>query len=327
MPTLPTIFVPIEMLFGKSKSELDRVGKATARFRGELLSMFFIGRQVVSFFSEYVGFAKQISGENEVLTTSIGAAVAEFREFLGLDKVAEFFSDLADTNPLLVGGFVQLATWAGVLLGVLAQIGLIMEHFPAIWEGISRAAPIVGRIFSVLAGVFMLIKGVYGFFVDMATPVTIIKNTLLIIGGIAALVFAVFGGWIPAVIAIGAGIISWATKFQPVKDAIMWIWGKLKDIGDIFANLVTGNFVGIKAAFKRLFGLAEGGIVTRPTAALIGERGPEAVIPLNRLANFAPNVTIHANVSNNIDMRRLADQLSTVYQQQLLGLGLGRRIG
>lgn len=44
----------------------------------------------------------------------------------------------------------------------------------------------------------------------------------------------------------------------------------------------------IEEIFKRQFqgldipGLAHGGIVTRPTLALVGERGPEAVVPLNR---------------------------------------------
>jgi hypothetical protein len=46
--------------------------------------------------------------------------------------------------------------------------------------------------------------------------------------------------------------------------------------------------------------LAEGGIVTSATLAVIGEAGPEAVIPLNRAGEFGMggggnNVTIHVN--------------------------------
>jgi hypothetical protein len=37
------------------------------------------------------------------------------------------------------------------------------------------------------------------------------------------------------------------------------------------------------AGIKGLIGLAEGGIVTKPTIALIGEAGAEAVIPLNKM--------------------------------------------
>jgi hypothetical protein len=38
-----------------------------------------------------------------------------------------------------------------------------------------------------------------------------------------------------------------------------------------------------KPALPKLPGMASGGIVTRPTPTWIGEKGPEAVIPLNRL--------------------------------------------
>jgi hypothetical protein len=38
--------------------------------------------------------------------------------------------------------------------------------------------------------------------------------------------------------------------------------------------------------------LAEGGIVTRPTLALVGEAGPEAVIPLNRAMGGHMGVTV-----------------------------------
>jgi hypothetical protein len=41
--------------------------------------------------------------------------------------------------------------------------------------------------------------------------------------------------------------------------------------------------------------LAEGGIVTGPTLAMIGERGPEAVVPLDRYNGGGGNVTIHVN--------------------------------
>ena len=41
--------------------------------------------------------------------------------------------------------------------------------------------------------------------------------------------------------------------------------------------------------------LAEGGIVTGPTLAMLGEAGPEAVIPLNRAGSLGNNITINVN--------------------------------
>lgn len=58
--------------------------------------------------------------------------------------------------------------------------------------------------------------------------------------------------------------------------------------------------------------LAEGGIVTGPTLALIGEKGPEAVIPLNR-ANPVGNVTI--NVYSTLADATLPDKLVNALRQ------------
>ena len=58
--------------------------------------------------------------------------------------------------------------------------------------------------------------------------------------------------------------------------------------------------------------LAEGGIVTGPTLAMIGEKGPEAVIPLNRATGMG-NVTI--NVYSTIADATLPDKLVNALRQ------------
>ena len=65
---------------------------------------------------------------------------------------------------------------------------------------------------------------------------------------------------------------------------------------------------------------ASGGIVTRPTLALIGEAGPEAVVPLNGnsggygATQIYNNVYINADVSNNVDMQELAERVNAELQ-------------
>jgi hypothetical protein len=41
--------------------------------------------------------------------------------------------------------------------------------------------------------------------------------------------------------------------------------------------------------------MANGGIVTGPTLALIGEAGPEAVVPLSDMGKMGGNVTVNIN--------------------------------
>lgn len=57
--------------------------------------------------------------------------------------------------------------------------------------------------------------------------------------------------------------------------------------------------------------LANGGIVTGPQLALIGEKGPEAVIPLNRAGEFGMggnNITVNVNGGNPNEILRVLQQ-------------------
>ena len=66
--------------------------------------------------------------------------------------------------------------------------------------------------------------------------------------------------------------------------------------------------------------LASGGIVTKPTMALIGEAGPEAVIPLSRgrRGTGAGGVTVNVTVTgNNISGDREADALARKVAQSI----------
>lgn len=69
--------------------------------------------------------------------------------------------------------------------------------------------------------------------------------------------------------------------------------------------------------------LAEGGIVTGPTLAMIGEAGPEAVIPLSGSnagmgMGSTFNITINAGgMTDRTDKRQFARQISNEIQKEL----------
>ena len=58
--------------------------------------------------------------------------------------------------------------------------------------------------------------------------------------------------------------------------------------------------------------MAEGGIVTSPTLALIGEAGPEAVVPLSKMGQMGGGVTINVNGG---DPNAVVDALKRWYRQ------------
>jgi hypothetical protein len=55
----------------------------------------------------------------------------------------------------------------------------------------------------------------------------------------------------------------------------------VEGVGSVVSSVGGAISSGI-SAIGSFFGLAEGGIVTRPTVALVGEAGPEAIVPLGR---------------------------------------------
>ena len=95
---------------------------------------------------------------------------------------------------------------------------------------------------------------------------------------------------------------------------------KIREIKRAIASGIgaAGRFIG--GAVSRIFPFAEGGIVTRPTLALVGEAGPEAIIPLRRGGGFGGGITI--NMTNPMFLDRLAaekfaEQLMDVLKNNL----------
>jgi hypothetical protein len=151
--------------------------------------------------------------------------------------------------------------------------------------------------------------------------------------------------------AIGAliGIAStlytaWSTNFIGVRDIVLTVIKAIKDQFEAFISdiqkiinaferlyeaasraISTAKSIGsnvVKSA-RGVLGLQEGGIVTRPTFALIGEAGAEAVIPLNRLAGAGiggRGITINLYGDFYTDTEtaeRFANQIARIIKYQL----------
>ena len=135
-----------------------------------------------------------------------------------------------------------------------------------------------------------------------------------------------------AIVALIAGIVLAYNKFESFKNVVDTVGRALKTGFLVALDAVKLAIDGVATVFKTLFNgiaklwnntigklsfkvpdwvpkfggkgfdvpdipmLAEGGIVTGPTLAMIGERGPEAVIPLDRYnGGGGGNVTINVN--------------------------------
>lgn len=86
-------------------------------------------------------------------------------------------------------------------------------------------------------------------------------------------------------------------------------------IGGGVKNVVSNVVTGAKGV-GNILGLAEGGIVTRPTLAVVGEGGePEAVIPLSRLSGIGGGITININGGTYLS-EDVAHQIGDMIVQQ-----------
>jgi hypothetical protein len=78
---------------------------------------------------------------------------------------------------------------------------------------------------------------------------------------------------------------------------------------------IRGFFFGAPAP---ILALQKGGIVTKPTLALLGEREREAVIPLSRIHEFIPKMNITVNIHNPTIAERM--DIETIVTQITEGI-------
>jgi len=159
---------------------------------------------------------------------------------------------------------------------------------------------------------------------------------------------------------LGAALLSWLIDLAPnaieglvkflealgrwiVNEAIPTVLGWGRDLG---AKMIGGIVDGIKAAASRvgdalksipgvsaagkfigaITPFADGGIVTGPTLGLVGEAGPEAVIPLDRLGRLGGGPTINVTVNGAVDPVATAKQIRQILQRDQSRLGLASAV-
>jgi hypothetical protein len=183
-------------------------------------------------------------------------------------------------------------------------------------------AGVIGGIAVAILAANAAIK-IYTLYTQISTAAQWLWNAALTANPLGLIVVG-----IAAVIAIIAILY---TKFEGVRKIVDNVFGFLKDVVMGSIDIITTYVQTVLGVYKTIFNtiaklwnntigklsfefpswvpglggkgfsvpnipmLAEGGIVNSPTLAMIGERGPEAVIPLNRAGAMGGNYTINVN--------------------------------
>lgn len=191
----------------------------------------------------------------------------------------------------------------------MAVWGAIQQYFTGIWE-------VIKGIFKIALGILTL---------DWKTAWSGIKDLAAGIFDIVVAAAKLFWEGLKVVFKLGGEAISlaWGAVMDGVKSVASSIWEGIKEvfkgginwiIDKLNAVIMSYNTViekvpgvGKRLVIPQIPKLAAGGIVTEPTIAMIGEAGPEAVVPLNRAGSMGGIGGVTVKFENNTFLGTLDD--------------------
>ena len=208
---------------------------------------------------------------------SIGAALLPI-----IEKVLPFLAKMGDWASKNTGAFLIIA---GVIGGIAAAIVLVNGAM-AIWTAATTAFTAVMAVFNAVMAMNPIVLILIGIGLLIAALVIAYKK----FEGFRNVVDAVFrfiGSAVSGSIDLIKGYFSTVLGFyKTIFNGIATLWNNT--VGKLSFK-VPGWVPGLGGKgfdVPNIPMLAAGGIVTAPTLAMIGEAGPEAVVPLSRAGEF-----------------------------------------
>lgn len=172
--------------------------------------------------------------------------------------------------------FKALAVVAGILAAIMATVVVLAIGAVIVVIGITIAATaaVVAGIVLWISTMFRLAQVAWDVFNNVKDAV---GSAASFIGDKVATIIGIFSS-LRDRLNFGGLFDGFANSFRSAISTVVGIWNRLHftvPSFDAFGVTVGGFSVGVQP-----IALASGGIVTSPTIALVGEAGPEAVVPL-----------------------------------------------
>jgi hypothetical protein len=235
---------------------------------------------------------------------TIGAALLPVIEKVlpFLQKMGEWASENTNTFLIIAGAIGGIAAAVLLVNGAMTAWSAITKAFTAI-QAAFNAVMAMNPITLIVIGIAALVAGLVIAYNKFEGFRNVVDSVFKFIRTAVSGGFDFFKGYLDFILGIYKGIFNGVATIWnntvgklsfKVPDWVPRLGGKGFDVPDIPM-------------------LAEGGIVNGPTLAMIGERGPEAVIPLDRMRGMGGgNVTIHVNGG---DPNAVVDALRKYYRQ------------
>lgn len=238
---------------------------------------------------------------------------------------------LALLVKLLTGGFGGIASFIGkIILGILlATLAFFLAPLAAGAAGIAVVIFLVVAAISLFAGaIWDVIKWIGTWIVDAGKFLgDALISLIQIIVNSAIWIWEAIQSGFRFILGIGKKIWGFfldGLSFIADLGKKIWdfIWEALKGVGKLLTDGFKTIINAIISAINILPGvnipkLANGGIVTSPTLALIGEAGPEAVIPLSKMGSMGTTININnPTIRSEADIRKMTDSISRALQRK-----------
>jgi hypothetical protein len=256
------------------------------------------------------GQAAAAAGTAEGKMKSLSIALGEAKESFGA-ALLPVITALAE-KLTGVAGFVQenstlmltLAAIVGTLAAAIITINTALTVYKAVQAATIAINTLTGASFSAL----WVATGV-GIIVAVIAALVVLQAKFNIFGRLIDTLKRAFSAFWDLVKAGARGL---ADVFRAQFNRIAQLWnntvGAISFTVPDWVPVIGGKGFDVPDIPM----LAAGGIVTSPTLAMVGEAGPEAVIPLNRLASTSP--TVNVTVNGALDPVKVAAQIRQLLQ-------------
>jgi hypothetical protein len=231
----------------------------------------------------------------------LSVSLAETKETIGaallpiVEKVLPYLTKLGDWAANNTGAFLTIA---GVIGGIAGAV-LLVNGAIAAWTAITTAATAVQAAFNAVLAlnpITLIVLGIGLLIAALAAAYFKFERFRKIVDSVFKFIGNAVSGSIDLIKSYFTGVLGF---YKAMFNGIASLWnntfGKLSFRIPSFVPGIGGKGFDV----PNIPMLAEGGFVNKATLAVIGEAGPEAVVPLSRAGEFGMggggNVTIHVN--------------------------------
>jgi len=245
-----------------------------------------------------------------------------------MQLVEAFMPLIEQILPLLVGLFQQLMPIFRTIISelIVPLIPIMLELLEAFFPLIEAILPILIEFLNILIPILQFVSELFGDVLIVAIGlftegIDMLAERLELFGEGFRLLFEglrdffgqIINGYISGFEVFVNGIIG---GVNAIIRALNSISVDIPDWVPEFGGKTFGiNIATIPSISLPRVALAEGGIVDRPTMSLIGEAGPEAVIPLDKLDRMGGpiyNITVQAGVGDPV---RIGEEVVTAIKR------------